>query len=251
MSPSKLKKAFSDLMLEGVNITRRAQEGDAIYAVASPTHGKKGVDVVEYLNNVFTQYHEWKSKIRDFLTETNRNTLEWYQLYESDSVPHLKGGPDYGNIQSEKSQTLLRNIRVETSKTLALLKQVGDSIFKSRLPKIKFKNEDIFELKTKKNLFSFNVVTGDTVFNKVKTNFKAGQQKFKVLTTLISAKEHQADYETLCSSLKFENSKSRRSDIQQILKTIKEDLHILPISGGANPDIFINMERFGFRIVLP
>lgn len=237
MSPSENKKTFSSLMLEGINITRKAQEGDAIY-------GKEN-----QLQEVFDDYHIWKSRIKDFLTNTNSNSLEWYQFYQADSVPSLKGGLEYGDITSEVSQSLLKKIRLETTGKLQLLKLLGDSLFPENLPKVQLPNTDTIKL-GKENSFSFNVVTGDSVLNGTKTNFKVGQQKFKIINTILSSKEHQADYESMSKILGFENNKTKHADIQQIIKTIKEDLKILPRKKSSNPDILFNIEKYGFRIVV-
>ncbi|MDO8604585.1 MAG: hypothetical protein Q7K40_04315 [bacterium] len=237
MAPSKLKRVFSDLILEGINITRQAQEGDAIYA-------EKNI-----LDEVFSRYQIWKSDIKDFLTMAKRDNIEFYKFYEADSVPNLKGGIEYSNIQSEESQTLLKNIRTETSKHLNLLKEAGDDVFNKKLPKTTIVNPSIITL-GRKNKLTFNTITGDTTLGKVKVNFKADQQKFNVLKTLLNANEKQASYKDLCNALGFPLNKTEYSDIGQIIKTIKEDLQILPEGCAVNTDIFHNIEKVGFRIIV-
>lgn len=225
-------------MLEGINITREAQEGNAIY-------GRK-----ELLDSVFSRYQIWKSNIKDFLVDTNINTIEWYKFYEADSVPSLKGGPEYADIQSDKSQMLLKNIRIETSKTLALFKQVGDFIFGNKLPKTKITDQNIIELKNKngKTKFRFNFVTGDTELNTTTFNFSYGTQKFILLKTILLANEHQAFYNEICKNLNLDEGKVSNRHIQQLIKEIKEDLRIIPKGKKSGPDIFFVIPKKGYRI---
>ena len=237
MAPSKLKRVFSDLILEGINITRQAQEGDALYAEEN------------ILDEVFSRYQIWKSNIKDFLTIAKRDNIEFYRFYEADSVPSLKGGVEYADIRSEKSQTLLKNIRTETSKHLSLLKEVGNDAFKKKLPKTTIVNPDIITL-GKKNKFTFNTITGDTTLGKIEVNFKADQQKFEIIKTLVTSKENFAHDKELCDSVGFLGNKTEYADIGQIIKTIKEDLQILPINSAVNPDIFHNIEKVGYRIIV-
>lgn len=235
MSPS-LKSAFSELMLEGINITRKAQEGDALYA-------EKGV-----LNEVFEQYQVWRSKIKDFLAEAGLNSLEWYKFYESDSVPLFKGGIEYGDVRSEQSQQLLKNIRIETSAKLELLKRAGDALFGKKLPPVAIENPDKIKIKGKRHSFSFNIQTGTAVLNKTTQNFPPGQQKFEIIKSLITANEHHAEYDMLCDATRIKKGKPGHRDIQGLIKEIKSDLGILPAGRKSNPDIFKNIPRVGYRL---
>lgn len=238
MPPRDLKQAFSDLMLRGINLTRSAQEGDAIYA---------GVD---RLHEAFRDFQIWRSDIRDFLTDAKVNTLDWYKLYESDSVPLLKGGIEYSDIQSEKSQALLRNIRLETSAKLDILHQLGRTLFGNALPRTEIENPDIVMISGKKNSFSFNLATGNTKLNSSVVNFPPGQQKFVFLKVILQSKEQQASYDEICAALKIKNGKVANRKIQGLLKEIKEALHILGENAKRNPDIFVNVPRVGYRIVI-
>jgi hypothetical protein len=238
MPPSDLRQAFSDLMLRGINLTRAAQEGDAIYA---------GVD---RLHDAFRDYQIWRSDIRDFLADAKVNTLDWYKLYESDSVPLLKGGIEYSDIKSEKSQTLLRNIRVETSSKLDILHELGRTLFQDELPKTEIENPDVVTISGAKNFFSFNVATGNVRLNSSVVNLPPGQQKYLFLKALVQNKERHAAYDEICSVLKIKSGKVANRKIQGLLKEIKEALHILGENGESNPDIFVNVPRVGYRIVI-
>lgn len=235
MSPS-LKSAFSELMLEGIKITRKAQESDAIYA-------EKGV-----LNEVFAQYQIWRSEIKDFLVDAGLNSLDWYKFYESDSVPLFKGGIEYGDVRNEKSQQLLKNIRTETSVKLALLKSAGDALFGKKLPRTTIENPDKIKIKGKRDSFSFNIRTGNAVLNKTKQNFPPGQQKSEIIKTLITSNEYQAEYDVLCDAAKIKKGKPGHRDIQSLIKEIKGDLKILPAGKKANSDIFKNIPRVGYQL---
>jgi hypothetical protein len=249
MMPRKIKDEFSNLILEGVNITRYAQEGNAIY-----TNNEN------HLDDILLRYQIWHSRIKNFLTLTNNDNIQWTKFYEADSVPYMKGGFEYGDIGSDKAQTLLKNIRIEASKKIELLTALGHSIFNKKLPATKIKNNDIIRL-GQKNLFTFNSITGDTVLNKVKVTFPNGQQKFKFINTLLTSKEYHASYDDLNKAIgiSHRNSLDKNKDIKQtlnrsiqdILKEIKQDLRILPKkqkNKKPNIDIFKNIENFGYRI---
>lgn len=238
MSPRDTQNAFDELIIEGVNITRAAQEGDALYH-----------DVI-HLHETFARYQIWRAAIKEFLTKANRDTAEWHKFYEANSVPYMKGGIEYGDIASEKSQTLLKNMRIETSKTLELLDEVGGTLFDKNRSQKTIPNSDVVTIQGKKDTLVFNTITGDTTLNKISTTFSPGTQKFNILLTLVTSKEYQASYIALCSALKFENTKSKRADIQQVVKTMKEDLHILPKKKGSDRDIFVSIDKFGFRIIV-
>lgn len=253
MTPSELRERFEKLMYEGINISRKAQEGDAIYAgvevIGKRITTRKDNGVVQ---EIFRRYQVWKSDLMDFLTETKRNTFEWHRFYEGNSVPSLIGGVEYGDVNSEKSQNLIRSVRMETSNKLELLKKVGDSIFKKGLPKGTFVNPDLFEMKTDRNIFAFNMVTGDARLNKVRADFKPGLQPFMILLALTSAENQSASYEILCPIVGAQTDKSGREKLYGVVKIIKKSLGILPTKDGKNrhSDIFVNTRVEGYRLRL-
>ena len=115
------KWSIQDYINEGITITREAQEGDALY--------RKNFIAVD-MHNVFVI---WRISVRDFLFKEGylNDKHPLYSLaepiLEADSVPNMKGGNDYGVPQSEKSQTLLKNIREETKKKLEILRSIKAS----------------------------------------------------------------------------------------------------------------------------
>ena len=101
---------MNDLIIEGVNVTRQAQEGNALYSSNL------------LIDDVHRRFVLWRINIREFVSKYYPKTS--VQFFEADSVPDFKGGVEYGDVASEKSQTLLRNIREETSKKLNMLEQL-------------------------------------------------------------------------------------------------------------------------------
>lgn len=116
------KWSLQDLIDKGIELTREAQEGDALYRdqfIAVDAHNKFSI---------------WRIALRDFLYREkyfepiNPLYSKVEPLLEADSVPMLKGGIEYGDPQSEKSQTLLRNIREETKRKLQILREVREVV---------------------------------------------------------------------------------------------------------------------------
>jgi len=130
---SKIEK----LIVEGVNITKNAQESEAIYKI-------KNNDSVKFLAAVFHRYSVWKQKIKKLLNkEKIAKEIDIGILYEGNSVPDIRpGGIEYGDIQSEKSQELLRNIRIETSKKLDWLRQIKNKLSDKQKIDSKLNTED-------------------------------------------------------------------------------------------------------------
>lgn len=109
----KIDKLLDKLIIKGINITRKAQEKDAIYS-----------SDFNLLDNVHREYVLWKCDIKDLLNKPEIiKKIDIGVFYQHDSVPNLKGGIEYGNIRSEESQELLKNIRIETSKKLEYLRK--------------------------------------------------------------------------------------------------------------------------------
>lgn len=105
---------LNKLIEEGVNITRQSQEGDAIYNC--------GGDPVGFLHNTHRRYIIWKDNIKR--TINGKNIKETRYFFEADGIPNNFGGIEFGNIQSIKSQNLLKNIRLETGKKLEILEKI-------------------------------------------------------------------------------------------------------------------------------
>jgi len=72
--------------------------------------------------NIHNSFVLWRSSVREFVSGNYSKVAQ--QFFEADSVPNMKGGIEYGDVASEKSQTLLKNIREDTSKKLGLLRQL-------------------------------------------------------------------------------------------------------------------------------
>ena len=149
------KWALQDYINEGINITREAQEGDALY---------REQDIVM---DVYDWFSIWRIVIKDFLFKEGylKESHHFYSnvepLLEADSVPLLKGGFDYGIPQSGKSQTLLKNIREETNKKLGILRSVKKYESGINIP---------IEI-------SYNISIGQFIFNKKYKVVVEGKQK--------------------------------------------------------------------------
>ena len=102
---------LDNLITDGINITRQAQEGNALYS-----------DNQFLAVDIHHRFVLWRFNIREFVSKYYPKSAQ--EFFEADSVPDMKGGIEYGNVTSEKSQTLLKNIREETSKKLDLLRQL-------------------------------------------------------------------------------------------------------------------------------
>lgn len=102
-----LSVRIEQLEIEGINIARRSQESDAVY-----------YDDLDHLDKVFVDYNLWLQRIKDFLIQEKITTENYFFL--PDSVPKMKGGI-YGHITNPKSQKLLKNIRLETSRRVEKL----------------------------------------------------------------------------------------------------------------------------------
>ncbi len=69
-------------------------------------------------DEIFKKYHLWSLNIKEYLSndESASEYLEPHHtlsLYEPDSVPYMKGGPEYSYINSDKTLELLRRIDKE------------------------------------------------------------------------------------------------------------------------------------------
>ena len=140
-------------------------------------------------------------------------------------------------MKSPESQTLLKNIRTETTKTLELLELLRAELF-----------AHIIIVDGKNNHFSFNTKTGSTTLNDTTVVFPPGQQKYLVLKTIVLSEEMQGSYDDVSEALGITRSKPNNRKIQDIMKDIKEDLEILPVGSNKNEDIFINLPSEAYRI---
>jgi hypothetical protein len=99
---------------------------------------------------------------------------------------------------------------------------------------------------------SFNSRTGDFVFYDVSGNLSPGTQEFKVFSTLYDSPEYTADYLTLLKSYipGIESaSKTYRDNLSLVIRDIKREFKILSSVEIPNTDIFLNLKKFGYRLV--
>lgn len=134
MEEDKIYFKIDEFITEGINITRSAQEKDAVY---------QGIDNsdFEYLLNVFKKYNLWKYDLKKALNHKEICVkIDISVLFESNSIPNIMPGGimGYRNSQSEEYQNFLKNIREETHKILEWLRLVKDKFCK--YPVAKYKN---------------------------------------------------------------------------------------------------------------
>ncbi|MBI5153460.1 MAG: hypothetical protein HZA36_03310 [Parcubacteria group bacterium] len=111
------EKLLSALEVEGINLTRKAQEDSAPYWEDS-----------NHLENTFRGFHDWCQKIKDFIIDQKINSDIANFFFRADSVPpHYVGLYEY-RIDKEKSRELLKNIRIETSKKLDYLEKMRGEV---------------------------------------------------------------------------------------------------------------------------
>ena len=135
---NEILEKLDKLVVEGVNITRLAQEGDAIYCSSS-----------NVVDDAHRKYIIWKDDIKKLLNQEKIvKKIDIGILYQGDSVPNFKGGLEYGNVSSEKSQKLLKSIRTETSKKLEFLRETNLKLSGEKIEKklIKFVRENIVKI---------------------------------------------------------------------------------------------------------
>ena len=162
LSISQVLKELDKLIVVGINITNQAQEGDAIYSAN-----------YDLLDDVHRRYFTWIYDIKKLLNRKEvLKKIDICVFYEADSVPHLKGGLEYGDVKSDVSQNFLKNIRMETSKKLKYLKD-----FQNKLSNKKFIRGNIIETEPK---LLYNLETGMGYFEDKEFKFRDGTIEFKL-----------------------------------------------------------------------
>jgi len=157
------KKSIDELILEGINITRMAQEGNALYS----TNKFIAVDA-------HNRYDSWIIDIKEFFERNELNDIKnnHFSLVEifylGDSVPLPKAGPEYVDPASERSQILLKNIRVEATKKFELLRKLKDEMFAKHLSK------------SNKEMASPSWVPANLKWEKVTLKVKEGLQDIEI-----------------------------------------------------------------------
>ncbi|OGF60525.1 hypothetical protein A3C05_03440 [Candidatus Giovannonibacteria bacterium RIFCSPHIGHO2_02_FULL_45_40] len=83
---------------------------------------REGQDGVDNMHETFKDYHNWKMDTRDFFLKHNfEDEADFF--FEGDSVPMLKGGIEYSDIDSPESKELLKNIQEEAKEKLRFLRE--------------------------------------------------------------------------------------------------------------------------------
>ena len=98
---------------------------------------------------------------------------------------------------------------------------------------------------------TFNKISGDFILGETRGTLGSGTQEFKLMLKLLTSKLYQSKYDDLLVEFYPEQKISAtimRQFLSQIIRNIKEKMKILPKNKNSNPDIFINLRNFGYRI---
>lgn len=159
-SKAEIKEILQKLIDRGVRITVNAEPGNIRYAD----------DPVTDMHDAFSEYHLWKHDVRMFFLKYGDEKSASY-FFEGDNVPFLKGGIEYSYIDSDKSQTLLKNIRETTSERLKYLRDID--VQNLKLPtKEERKNmvESLFVVQPEKDERIIKVIVNEDYLHPVKVN---------------------------------------------------------------------------------
>lgn len=108
------ENSIEHLIISGINITRRADK--------SVIHHTDELDVL------FKSYIFWLNDTKSFFQKNKIKNDLIAIFYEGDNVPKFKSGAEYGDINSNKSQKLIDDIRDETKNKLEYLKKISTDL---------------------------------------------------------------------------------------------------------------------------
>lgn len=104
-----------------------------------------------------------------------------------------------------------------------------------------------------KVIFSFSNRTGDFRYYDTAGTLPLGGQEYKVFSVIYNLPDYQAPYLDLINSYSFGDgtyiSKGCRDNLSLIIRNIKNQFKILPHSKKSNPNIFLNIKKYGYRLV--
>lgn len=110
--------SLSALDEKGVLLTRRAVEGLEPWSSS-----------VKLLNEVFRDFQLWKHGLKTILRKVAECGLcNDDFLYEGDGVPDLKGGIEYGDPMSARSQRLFAAVREATMRHLEKMRAIASTL---------------------------------------------------------------------------------------------------------------------------
>ena len=118
--------SFDDFIREGTQLSWLAQETEA------SSSGNKfiAVDVHDHFMIWYLELKRFLS-LKGYFNNKHSDYLKVAPLLDAGNVPRLKGGTEYGNPESLKSQRLLKNIRKEITDILKLLRQISSEADKT------------------------------------------------------------------------------------------------------------------------
>ena len=141
-----LEKKLNELIGEGINITKQAQEDGASYST----------DPDNYLDNAYKIFNDWRQEIKDFIYNEKIGSDINVFFFKEDSVNRFLGLAEYLDPENKnKQRELLKSIRIETSIKLEKLIELK----KEQLEKISKKPERVessFWVTKDKDKYSYN-----------------------------------------------------------------------------------------------
>lgn len=127
MTENIIHSKINEFIVQGINITKLAQEKDVIYR-------DDKLSDFDYLENVFKKYIFWINDLKSILNRKEViQRIDISLLFESSSVPQMIPGGvfEYRDSQSKEYQEFFKNIREETRKMINWLRNVKDKFYKS------------------------------------------------------------------------------------------------------------------------
>ena len=130
--------SFDDFIREGTQLSWLAQETEA------SSSGNKfiAVDVHDHFMIWYLELKRFLS-LKGYFNNKHSDYLKVAPLLDAGNVSCLKGGTEYGNPESLKSQRLLKNIRKEITDILKLLRQISSEADKRAQSKPNVKNDQL------------------------------------------------------------------------------------------------------------
>lgn len=111
---AEIRDEIQKLIDRGVRITIDVDLGNIEYAD----------NAASKMLDAFDEFQLWKHAVRMFFLKYGDQKSASY-FFEADDVPFLKGGIEYSDIHTEKSHTLLKNIKATTLERLKYLRSVN------------------------------------------------------------------------------------------------------------------------------
>lgn len=211
------------LIWEGVEISRNVAEDAIAY---SP-------DPLEAMLEVERRFKLWREAIKRFAENSKIDSPVVSYFYQNDKVPYLKGGIEYGDINSKKSKLLIKNIQKATNQKLEKLRSLQVSLF-TKISKPAIQQVDM-SLPT----IYFDINSGIGYTNEKRFKLKNNQVDFRVFGELFKRVKRPLSREKI---LKLGNCTTTSTTLQtsyinelakRIRKKVKLNTEFLVLNNGS------------------